>query len=105
MVIPIIKLTMVYGSFKIYSFSQRNQLHHCIKRYRGFLYGWNVPNIEVLLARVCDQQGSRGMLLVVNILSKYKLPSSYGLGNLKNNLFNKLLTSVLVEQPRLHRVG
>ena len=50
----------------------------------------------------------------VSILSKFQLPSSYGLGimmfwgfggkGLLNELMNQWVTKVIVEQPRLHRV-
>ena len=43
----------------------------------------------------------------VNIISKFQLPSSYGLeerAHLVNEWMNYLITKVIVEQPRLHRV-
>ena len=50
-------------------------------------------------------------LVGVNILSKFKLPSSYGLGwqwledsEQKDHRITELIKKVFVEQPQLHRV-
>ena len=64
---------------------------------------------HVTLHVTCD------MLWVLSVLSKFQLPSSYGLGSMiffwfggkgwLTHWMNELLTKVFVEQPRIHHVS